>query len=540
MLQKFLMAHCLLVVALASACRPNGDAESLSSAPAGAAGASPDGTRAAPPLLAPYPRAAWRVADLSQLEHTVMWVSHLLVRFDEGKNNEVNFSLADWYSVLPPPTRSREQALVLAREIADKARSRPQSFAELARQYSEDITTRELGGSLGGVTLSQLSLWPQVLDTLAAIGPGQASEVVETWYGFHIFYRAAPPAEATVSGAHLVIGHEQARWLPILARGALPQRSRTDALVLATEIYEAARRNPQSFDALVERYSEHRSAAVGGDFGSYSTREPNPFPRHVEVLSRLAEGEVAPPIDSPVGFEILRRTPARHRPTYAAQTLWLEFDPSAAEPDPSSRASVLARATTYAEQVAGDAERFAALRREVCCAYDQQWPEGRGTPALTLLLQKLGPGEVAKVPVQSEFNYVLARRIDATTSVDPALHFELPVPERVALGFHFSNIQGSFLAVQLRRVAEKAGAELELDTEQWRRLLELHLLEKELDDGIPAAAGRRRALLDGLLDGVRQLIGEEKYARYGLLLDQHFRSYLLDPTNETAIPRLLE
>lgn len=125
------------------------------------------------------------------------------------------------------------------------------------------------------------------------------TRLIETRHGFHVFQRHSPPPEETVSGAHIVIGHDDARWLhEFTARRAIPPRTRQEALQLATQLHERLRDEPEQFASVLDELSEHRDAGWAGDFGRWSTREPTAFPRELEVLRGLRVGEVAPPIDT--------------------------------------------------------------------------------------------------------------------------------------------------------------------------------------------------------------------------------------------------
>ncbi len=74
-----------------------------------------------------------------------------------------------------------------ARALADKIRKsvKPESFAELAKQYSYDSTGKS-GGSLGVIT--QGSAVPSFEKAAFALNKGEISDVVETDYGYHIIY----------------------------------------------------------------------------------------------------------------------------------------------------------------------------------------------------------------------------------------------------------------------------------------------------------------------------------------------------------------
>jgi hypothetical protein len=88
-------------------------------------------------------------------------VSHLLIRHSTSNNGRVSFAAVDWRSVTAPPTRTRVQALALASKIRRQITDGTISFSDAARRWSEDITTRELGGSMGVVMASQFQAWPQ-------------------------------------------------------------------------------------------------------------------------------------------------------------------------------------------------------------------------------------------------------------------------------------------------------------------------------------------------------------------------------------------
>lgn len=487
------------------------------------------------PQRTPYPYAAWRIADQGELDHVVLWVSHILIRFDGGYNKEVSFNLSEFYSVLPAPTRSRGEALALAQEVSAKARRDTGSFGALARQYSEDLPTKEQAGSLGGVTASQLSVWPQVLDALSAVHPGEASEVVETWYGFHIFYRSPPPPEETLSGAHIVIAHDDARWLRHQARGQLTQRSREEALALATQVYEMAKSDPQQFDSLVERYSEHRSTLVNGDFGSYSSREPKWCPREAEVLSRLQAGDVAAPIDSPVGFEIIKRTPNRTRQHYAMDSLWLSFDPAATEDAPTSRASVLAQANALLKQIGSKPERLESAQKTTCCAHVLNWEEGRETPGFEKMLDGLAPGEISSAPIESAYSWVIGKRLEPTPTKVPLARFELPTPEQPDIDYHLVNLPPAHALKLVRRIGDLAGQEPGLKDGAGDQLRAIHQLTDLREDTDYYA---RRAMVDTLLAEVRRLLNAQQHERYLAILRRELKAFLLDPANSTAIKRL--
>lgn len=92
-------------------------------------------------------------------------VRHILITFKENNPAE------------------RASALELARSLRERIVS-GQSFADLARQYSNDPGSAKKGGDLGYVTKGQLA---KLVDEYIWNAPvGQVSEVIQTQYGFHL------------------------------------------------------------------------------------------------------------------------------------------------------------------------------------------------------------------------------------------------------------------------------------------------------------------------------------------------------------------
>jgi hypothetical protein len=531
---------CIWIAIFATACasKPRAAAELAApgaSAVAASAPAAADG-ELRPPFVMPYPRAAWRLAPRAELARTVLWVSQILIRHTESRNAHVAFQLGAWDSVPAPPTRQREEALAFAQQLAEGLVRDPEQFADLARLHSEDLVSREDGGDLGGVMASDLASWPQVLDALAALRPGQVSEVVETRFGFHIFRRGSAPPEAELSGAHIVIGHERAQWLQVVARADhISHRTREQALALATDVFRQAQAHPKRFARLVDRYSESCDAAAQGDFGNWSTREPNPYPGRMLRLQALAPGEVAPPIETRLGFEIVQRTPSRPRPQHAARLLRLYFNPDAAATDPDSRATVRALAEKYARALARAPEQFEAIRAEAPGMKEvflPQWAEGRGDPTFTLPLERLAPGQVAFPPLLLDDSYLVAQTITPGRAAELVPELDLPAPARPDLDDYLLRIRPAQAEEWLRGVAQQAQLELALPDEAASKLGQLHHLLGDNDDRASEAA--RLAAFHELLERSRSLLGENHFARYLALLINTCTAALLDPQDVHA------
>jgi len=74
---------------------------------------------------------------------------------------------------------TEEEAKELLKKIKEGA-----DFAELAKQYSEDPATKDLGGDLG--YFGKGKMVPEFEEAAFALKPGEVSDVVKSEYGYHI------------------------------------------------------------------------------------------------------------------------------------------------------------------------------------------------------------------------------------------------------------------------------------------------------------------------------------------------------------------
>lgn len=264
--------------------------------------AAPEVSESAGELI-PYPRAGWRLLEEKALDDIVLWPAHILIRHADA-DDEIPFSLYEWRTSEPAPTRSRAQAIALARQVAARAAAHPGAFAALAAEYSDDSPTRALGGELGGLRASDLAPEAEVLDALAALHAGEVSRPVESPHGIHVLLRNAPPAPGVVAGRRIVIGHVDADW----ESQSPPQRTRAEAYALARQLAERLRAGAEDFDAVARRSSDWHDVKGGTEVGAWSLRQPSALGRQLAVLQELEVGELAAPFEGPLGIEILVRT----------------------------------------------------------------------------------------------------------------------------------------------------------------------------------------------------------------------------------------
>jgi PPIC-type peptidyl-prolyl cis-trans isomerase-like protein len=532
-----LLASSLALIVPGCGTRPSSDDTAQGDSPQGL-GATPllnskgegrasEGARPAPSaaiadeLAEPYPRGRWRLASPDELSRVMFWFSHLLIRHRDVRAGVVSFDMGDWTPAPPVPARTRREAFALASTIQAQLTKNPESFARVARELSEDVATSERGGSLGGVSAFDLTVQHgDVLDMLAVLKPGEISRVVETPYGFHVFRRRTPPEPAVVSGRRIVIGYDQAPWLKAFLARREVARSRAEALDLARSVYARARAG-ESFAQLIEEYSDHTEALRQGDFGQWSTHEHTPFPLELEVLSALEVGEVAPPLDSPFGVQIIERTPNRERATYAMSTVQQSFELLQPPSHPASRSSVMHNLQRLAGEVAGDPMRFDALQASYCCADVEQWPEGRGPAAAEQALRELGIGQVSARPVALPVAFALVKRMPPRTEPTLPVLFELPVPPAPDVRELARSAQVNYA---LPGLARKTSAKIGLEGQAAQQFIALHDSEATNE---AATEDQRVARFDQLLASVAALLGEERYALYRRALGEYFEQRLL-------------
>jgi hypothetical protein len=345
-------------------------------------------------------------------------------------------------------TRTRAEAEELAHRVSREAQEHADRFEALARRYSDDAVTRPLGGSLGGVRATQI---PDVyVDALAALSPGEVSQVIFTGTSYAILLRRAPPPRENVAGRRVVIRYSGT----ISADDPTKGRPRDDARARASHVVSLVRARQVPFDKLVTEYSEHADRVFGGDLGTWSTLEPGDYPREVEALSRLKVGDVAEPLDSFWGFQVLQRTDPTPHASYASAAIRLEVDPQAPLDGVRSRTTVERKARTLAATLHADPAQFAAVQAQYDSSGVETWEYGHGSPAISARLDQLRFGEVAEEPVyEGPFFYTVVMRLDPAfvAKAPPSSSYDLPIRVRPDVEAVFHDADSSVL---LKHLAE--------------------------------------------------------------------------------------
>ena len=192
--------------------------------------------------------------------------SHILLRTDGSDPAEV---------------QTRAEAIVAeARDGAD--------FAELARQYSEDEGTKEIGGDLGPVAPGQMV--PEFEGAAFALEQGEISDPVQSVFGIHII-----KATERTGGASQPLDAVRASIIDLLKQESATAQASALAQAMAAEITTAA-----DLDTAARRRGlepqESGFAAPGEPIlglGFSSAVSDQAF--------QLEQGQVAGPIQTPTG-----------------------------------------------------------------------------------------------------------------------------------------------------------------------------------------------------------------------------------------------
>lgn len=96
--------------------------------------------------------------------------SHILIAYDGGQSQ-------------PKEPRTKEEAEALAKEILEKAKNDPDSFSDLAKEYSEDPGSASRGGEYDNITKGQMV--PTFDEYIFSSEVGEIG-IVETPFGYHV------------------------------------------------------------------------------------------------------------------------------------------------------------------------------------------------------------------------------------------------------------------------------------------------------------------------------------------------------------------
>jgi parvulin-like peptidyl-prolyl isomerase len=189
-------------------------------------------------------------------------------------------------------TRTKEEALTLAQEIAKRAQG-GEDFAELAKEYS-DGPSGPRGGDLG--IWVQGRMVPEFDTAILGMEVGGVSDPVETDFGYHVITRKKVEK---VSARHILIMHNESMRKP-------PEITRTkeEAMARAAEVKQKLA-DGGDFAALAGEYSDGPTGANGGDLGAFGRGRMHPA--FEEAAFGLEVGGVSEVVETPFGYHLIHR-----------------------------------------------------------------------------------------------------------------------------------------------------------------------------------------------------------------------------------------
>lgn len=193
----------------------------------------------------------------------------------------------------PDVTRSKEEALALAKQLLAEARKNPASFADLAKKNSACPSSAR-GGILGAWPKGRMV--PEFDTAIDGLKVGEISEPVETRFGYHLIRRL----ETRYAGRHILIAFKGAQR----AKDTIT-RTKQEALALAKQVAVEAKKNPGAFAEMAKKHSDDSASPEGGSLGEWQPgRMVLEFQTAVEAMPMDA---ISDPVESPFGFHVIQR-----------------------------------------------------------------------------------------------------------------------------------------------------------------------------------------------------------------------------------------
>ncbi len=245
----------------------------------------------------------------------------------------------------PVESRTRAQAMARARDVARRAREAPHSFATLVQEWTDGYDPAA-GGDLGPHSTYEGSSAALVLHVLGQLKVGAVSDPVDTREGIVVLQRTDDVKRPWLAASEIAIGWKDAPGWPTKPR---PARDQQEALALATDL---ARRLSVQPDEFVEAQRQHCDLPNCASPALHWMRGRGlpPIERAVEALD--VGGVTAKPVQTPMGFHILRRERA------VARQIKPDVRFELPRPEPRSLEEIVSRLSPQALQ--RGTQRFAA------------------------------------------------------------------------------------------------------------------------------------------------------------------------------------
>ena len=312
-------------------------------------------------------------------------------------------------------TRSKEEALKMAKDLLAKIKADPKKFEELAKQNSEDPGSKPQGGDLGSFPPEQMI--PVFTQAVQKLKDGElATEPVESEFGYHIIRRNS--LLETVYGAEIILityapdGAQPNAQMPVVRTKAAAQK-------LANELKGKINGDNYNEMAIKHNDADDRLDKKGAVLMPMSKNVQGLPPNIYEAVEKLKYNEVAGPIEIPNGFIFIKR---KELEQIAASHILVGWK-SDALPLPNitrSKAEAKKIAEDLLKQVNADPKKFedlASTKSDSPFAQKKgkmgKWFMGMVIPDFektTSAIEKLAPGKIGETLVEGKSWYEIVRR----------------------------------------------------------------------------------------------------------------------------------
>ncbi|MDB4614629.1 peptidyl-prolyl cis-trans isomerase [bacterium] len=191
-------------------------------------------------------------------------------------------------------TRTKEDALKLATDVAKQAQAKDADFAALAKKYSDGPSGPD-GGSLGVFMAAQMI--PEFSAATEKMKIGEVSEPVLSDFGYHIIRREALPRK--IRARHILVQYKGSeRAAATVTRTKEEAKTRIDKVVGKLKAGD-------DFAKLAMEYSDGPSGPRGGDLEEFS--EGVMHPAFNDAAFKLKVKGTSGIVETPFGYHVIYR-----------------------------------------------------------------------------------------------------------------------------------------------------------------------------------------------------------------------------------------
>lgn len=165
------------------------------------------------------------------------------------------------------------------------------SFAELAREFSDDAASKDLGGDLGFVRRGELVR--EYEEVAFSMSEGQISDIVESIFGYHIIQLLEKQGER-IRSRHILITAKPA------------DKDRDKVLDTIRDCYFLLSEDPSLFDSLLQTLSVDEKSNLDLGYIGWIEYSQLPHEAYRSALFGARPGDITPPFETDQGFHILK------------------------------------------------------------------------------------------------------------------------------------------------------------------------------------------------------------------------------------------